>query len=300
VLRRLSHLLKLSMPVLMDRAFPVDPDLERGYNVSLSRSDFTNLFSTWSSRSESLRGRAEVQLDCVYGAGPSERIDLYRCGDSNAPLLVFIHGGYWQRGDKAVFGFIAEPFINAGVDVALVGYQLCPLTDMSSIVSQIRKAMVWLWRNAGQLGVSAERINLCGHSAGGQLTGMMLATHWHVIGSDLPAGLIKTGIPISGLYQLEPLLHTTLNDALGMDSSVAHDNSPQFLRPTSDAPVLATLGGGETTQFHWQLEQFVEQWGTYGLSIQTFIEPVVDHFDVLNRLAESGSDIFQKVRAWLR
>jgi arylformamidase len=128
----------------------------------------------------------------------------------------------------------------------------------------------------------------------------MLATQWREIASDVPSDLIKTGIPISGLYQLEPLLHTTINDALGMDSSVAHDNSPQFLKPTSDAPVLATLGGGETTQFHWQLDQFVEQWRTYGLSIQTFIEPSVDHFDVINRLAEHDSSIFQKVRGWLR
>jgi arylformamidase len=288
------------MPVLMDREFPVDPDLEKGYNVSLSRSDFPNLFSVWSSRSENFRAGADARLDCVYDDGPSDRIDLFRCGDSNAPLLVFIHGGYWQRGDKAVFGFIAEPFIGAGVDVAMVGYQLCPRTDMSSIASQIRKAIVWLWRNASQLGISAKRINLCGHSAGGQLTGMMLATQWREIASDVPSDLIKTGIPISGLYQLEPLLHTTINDALGMDSSVAHDNSPQFLKPTSDAPVLATLGGGETTQFHWQLDQFVEQWRTYGLSIQTFIEPSVDHFDVINRLAEHDSSIFQKVRSWLR
>ena len=94
----------------MDRALPIDPELEKGYNVSLSRSDFSDLFSAWAGRSEKFRAGADARLNCVYGDGRCDRIDLFRCGDSSAPLLVFIHGGYWQRGDKSVFSFIAEYF----------------------------------------------------------------------------------------------------------------------------------------------------------------------------------------------
>jgi arylformamidase len=284
----------------MDREFPIDPELEQGYNVSQSRDDFQALLGVWARRSEAFRGGAEAQLDCAYDEGPRDRIDLFRCGKRNAELLVFIHGGYWQRGDKSGFSFIAEPFVETGVDVALVGYPLCPHTGVGSIVSQIRKAIIWLWRNAGKLGISSQRINICGHSAGGQLTAMMLATRWSKFASNVPTDLVKTGIPISGLYQLEPLRHTTINDVLGMDASVAHRNSPQFLKPLTQAPVLVTLGGTETEQFFWQMDQFVEQWGSFSPSIQTFIEPGVDHFDVINRLAQADSSIFQNVRAWLR
>ena len=284
----------------MDRLFPIDPDLERGYNVSLSRHDFQALLKEWIRRSEEFRISADSRLDCAYDHGPRDRIDLFRCGNSNAPLLVFIHGGYWQRGDKNWFSFIADAFVKSGVDLALIGYQLCPHTSMSSIVSQIRKAMVWLWRNARSLGISAERINLCGHSAGGQLTAMMLATDWNRVAADVPVFLVKTGIPISGLYQLEPLRHTTINDALGMDASCAHENSPQFLQPSTEAPILVALGGAETSQFHSQMDNFVEQWRSFGTTIETFIEPGVDHYDVINRLAESDSDIFNKVRKWLQ
>jgi len=284
----------------MDREFPVDSALEQGYNVSQSRDDFQTLLKEWAIRSEEFRMRADSRLDCAYDQGPRDRIDLFRCGNSNAPLLVFIHGGYWQRGEKSGFSFIAKAFVESGVDVALVGYQLCPHTNMSSIAMQIRKAMVWLWRNARSLGVAAERINLCGHSAGGQLTAMMLATRWDRIATDVPIFLVKTGIPISGLYQLEPLRHTTINDALGMDATCAHENSPQFLRPSTEAPILVSLGGAETEQFHWQMDQFVGRWKSSEAPIERFIEPGVDHFDVINRLAESDSEIFKKIRNWLQ
>jgi len=284
----------------MDKVFPIDSGLEQGYNVSLLRHDFQALLKEWIRRSEEFRISADSRLDCAYDQGPRDRIDLFRCGNSNAPLLVFIHGGFWQRGDKNWFSFIADAFVKSGVDLALIGYQLCPHTSMGSIVSQIRKAMVWLWRNARSLGISADRINLCGHSAGGQLTALMLATEWNRVAADVPVFLVKTGIPISGLFQLEPLRHTTINDALGMDASCAHENSPQFLQPSTEAPILVALGGAETGQFHSQKDQFVEQWRKFGTTIETFIEPGVDHYDVINRLAESDSDIFNKVRGWLQ
>ena len=284
----------------MDREFPVDSELEQGYNLSLSRPDFQTLLKEWALRSEEFRTRADSRLDCAYDQGARDRIDLFRCGNSNAPLLVFIHGGYWQRGDKNWFSFIAEAFVESGVDLALIGYQLCPHTSMGSIANQIRKALVWLWRNASSLGISTERFNLCGHSAGGQLTAMMLATEWGRVAADVPDLLVKTGIPISGLYQLEPLRYTTINDALGMDATSAHENSPHFLQPSTAAPILVTLGGAETSQFHWQKDKFVEQWGSYGTTIETCIEPGVDHYDVINRLTESDSDIFVKIRNWLQ
>ena len=284
----------------MDKGFPVDPELEKGYNLRLLRDDIQQLFEDWMERSELFRSGADAQFSCAYDEGPRDRLDLFHCGNKDAPLLVFIHGGYWQRGDKSMYAFIAEPFIQRGVDVAMIGYQLCPETDMSTIVAQIRKAIVWLWRNAAQLEISPDRINVCGHSAGGHLTAMMLATFWSQFGDDLAHKLIKSGIPMSGLYQLEPLCHTTINDALGMDAADAHRNSPYFLRPSTNAPILVTIGGGESAQLHWQTDQLVERWSRYQVPIETHVEDAVDHFDLINRMAQGDSAIFAKVHAWLR
>ena len=284
----------------MPGELPIDSELEKGYNLRLLRDDFQQLFEVWTASSEAFRTNADAQLDCAYDDGARDKLDLFRCGERGAPLFVFIHGGYWQRGDKSVFSFIAEPFVERGVDVALIGYQLCPETDMSSMVEKIRKAITWLWRNATQYGISPDRINISGHSAGGHLTGMTLTTQWPQLGDDLPDNLVKTAIPMSGLYQLEPLRHTTINDALGMDASVAHRNSPCFLKPSTDAPILVAIGGSESAQLHWQANQFVEQWRRYQAPIETHIEADVDHFDLVNRLARSDSEIFNKVHAWLR
>ena len=215
-------------------------------------------------------------------------------------MLIFIHGGYWQRGDKNWNSFVAEPFIEAGVDVALIGYTLCPQTDIASIGAQVRKAIFWIWNNAARLGLSSERVNLGGHSAGGHLTALMLATDWQQVAENAPIDLIKTGIPISGLYQLEPLRQTSLNKALGMDANCACENSPQFIRPATMAPILAILGAAETGQFHWQMEQFVQKWQRLGVEVGTHLEPGVDHYDVINRLAQADSAIFRRVYDWLQ
>ena len=284
----------------MNRAFPIDPELEKGYNVRLLRDDFQQLYEDWTTRSSEFRNNASGRLELAYDNGSRDKLDLFHSGNTGAALLVFIHGGYWQRGDKSVFSFIAEPFVERGVDVALIGYQLCPDADMNSMVEQIRKAIIWLWRNAPDLGISADRINLCGHSAGGHLTAMMLTTRWRKLGGDLPDDLVKTGIPMSGLYQLEPLRHTTISDALGMDASVAHSNSPHFLKPATNAPVLLTIGGDESTQLHWQTDQFIQQWDHYQVPIARHVEADVDHFDLVNRLARSDSELFKKARAWLK
>ncbi|WP_272011440.1 alpha/beta hydrolase [Roseovarius sp. ZX-A-9] len=284
----------------MTRTIPVDPTLEHGYDVRLLRSDFAELSQSWAERSAALRKNATVKLDRRYGPGEKDLMDLFLCGEKEAPLFVFIHGGYWQRGDKAMYSFVAESFLKAGVDVAIVGYELCPSATMASMAGKIRSALVWLWQNGAAEGINKDRINVSGHSAGGHLTGIALATDWPSFNLDVPKNLIKSGIPISGLFQLEPLLRTTISDALHLDESKAKALSPQFLPPATTAPILVTLGGGETPQFHWQADEFVAQWSTFEAPIEKYAEPDVDHFDVVNRLSSSESEIFRKTLAWLR
>ena len=284
----------------MARTIPIDPVLEQGYNVRILREDFEAMTENWTSRSQALRASADRSLDCAYDSGARDKLDIFRCSKIDAPLFAFIHGGYWQRGDKSIYSFVAEPFLASGANVAIIGYELCPNTDLPGIVDKMRKAIGWLWQNSTDLGVSSDRINVSGHSAGGHLTAMLLATRWDEFDTALPADVIKTGIPISGLYQLEPLRQTTIGDALQLNDHSCHNNSPQFLRPVTSAPVLVTLGGSETPQFHSQTDQLLEEWSRYGVRLEHHIEPGVDHFDVINRLADGGSKIFQRTRSWLR
>ena len=283
----------------MERTIPIDPILEKGYNVRLLVDDFDGLINTWFQRSEQFRSTVDNSLNCKYDEGEKNKLDLFRCGKPNAPLYVFVHGGYWQRGDKSVYSFVAESFVRSGIDVALIGYQLCPESSMTGIVNQIRTALIWLWKNADNYAISKDRINISGHSAGGHITGMILATDWQQISSDLPNDLVKTGIPISGLYQLEPLRKTTIADALGLDDAESLALSPHFFEPITTAPILVTLGGAETPEFHWQTDQFVEKWELNKSPLEYHAEPEVDHFGVVERLASKDSQIFKKIKTWL-
>jgi arylformamidase len=170
---------------------------------------------------------------------------------------------------------------------------------MTNIVEKIQEAIIWLWRNADKHSISKNRINVSGHSAGGHITGMILATDWQKIANDLPQDIVKTGIPISGLYQLDPIRETTIGDALGLDDNESLELSPHFFEPKTDAPILVTLGGGETPEFHWQTNQFVEKWKDHDAPLDYHAEPDVDHFGVVERLASKDSEIFVKVKDWL-
>ena len=283
----------------MERTIPIDPILEKGYNVRLLVDDFDGLIEKWSKWSEDFRANADSSLNCQYGDGEKDKLDIFRCGMPNAPLFIFIHGGYWQRGDKSIYSFVANSFVNSGIDVALIGYQLCPGATMTNIVDKIREAIVWIWNNADEYSISKNRINVSGHSAGGHITGMVLATCWKEVSKNLPDNLVKTGIPISGLYQLNPIRETTIADALGLDDAESLALSPHFFEPKTDAPILVTLGGGETPEFHWQTDNFVNKWKGFKASLDYFAEPDVDHFGVVERLANLESQIFTKVKSFL-
>ena len=283
----------------MERTIPIDPTLEKGYNVRLLVNDFDALIEKWSNWSEDFRANVDSSLDCQYGKGEKDKLDIFRCGKPNAPLFIVIHGGYWQRGDKSIYSFVANSFVNSGIDVALIGYQLCPGARMTNIVDKIREAIVWIWNNADEYSISKNRINVSGHSAGGHITAMILATDWKEVSKNLPDNLVKTGIPISGLYQLNPIRETTIADALGLDDAESLALSPHFFEPQTQAPILVTLGGGETSEFHWQTDNFVNKWKGLKASLDYFAEPDVDHFGVVERLANLESQIFTKVKSFL-
>jgi len=278
----------------------VDPNLEANYNIASARGGLDQVMQRWSASSAAFREQADASLDCAYGPGERERIDIFRCGASAAPLYVYLHGGYWQRGDKSLYSFIAAPFLDAAVDVAIIGYPLCPQVSMTDLVGKVRQAIGWLYHNADQLGVNRDRINLSGHSAGGHLTAMAVCCDWPDFDEKLPRELLKTAIPFSGLYQLEPLLQTSISDALHLTPAEVNRLSPASLQPETQVPLLTIIGGAETAEFFRQTDLLIEKWSGSLAQIERHVEPEVDHFDLIDRLASPDSQIFQRIINWLR
>ncbi len=272
------------------------------YNLRAGRPDYeVTVIPRWAERSEAARATVSNQLDVRYGNGRKQMLDVFTCTDPMAPTLVYFHGGYWQRGDKSIYSFLAEPFVASGSNVVVVGYDLCPSVTITQISGQAREALAYLWRNAAALAINRDRLTVMGHSAGGHITQMMLATRWSLYGADLPADLIAAGIPVSPLSYLEPVRRTeNLNAGIRMTPEEANRESPMINHPpVTNAPQMVVVGGAETTEFHRQSQMYIDAFATAERPMELYIVPDVDHFDELNTLADPNSTFFTKTRAIL-
>lgn len=272
------------------------------YNLRAGRPDYEEtVIPGWTQKSQAAREALDCALDRRYGDGDKQKLDVFRCGDPTAPTLIWIHGGYWQRGDKSVYSFLALPFVRAGANVVVVGYDLCPSVSMTRISEELREALSYVWSEGAALGLNSDRITVMGHSAGGHLTQMMMATDWAARDDRLPADLVKAGIPVSPLSYLEPVrLTDALNANLQMDPGEADAQSPMTHHPpVTNAPQLLVVGGAETDEFHRQAQMYLDRFATNERPMEMYVVPGVDHFDELNVLADPASPFFAKTCAML-
>ena len=275
-------------------------ELERQYNVRDSRADYeTKIVPDWINRSAITRTNLKSAIDISYGKSEKQKLDFFSSADINSPTVIFFHGGYWQRGDKSVYSFLANSFVKNNINFLAVGYDLCPKISITQIVSQAQEAIVWIWQNANKLEINKDKFIVSGHSAGGHITGMMMGTEWNKISSDLPNNLILAGIPISALNLLEPIRHTTLNDALKMDKEEAKSQSPIYLPPKTNAQQLIVYGANETDEFHRQSNIYYEKFKSQERKIERFIVPDADHFDEMNDLSNESSEFFKKMKKFI-
>lgn len=277
-------------------------EFDAQYNLRAGRPDYeVTVIPDWVKRSEDARANLKGQTDIRYGEGEKQKLDVFNTNPQSAPVIVYIHGGYWQRGDKSIYSFLAKPYTEAGVNVVVVGYDLCPAVSITRITEEVREALVYIWRHASDLGLNRERITVMGHSAGGHITEMMMATQWQTINKDLPDDMVKSGIPISPLSYLEPVrLTEALNAGIRMDEREAEAESPMTNHPPiTNAPQLVVVGGAETDEFHRQAQMYVDKYSSDERKIDLYVVPDVDHFDELNVLADSDSEFFKKTLAML-
>jgi arylformamidase len=236
-------------------------------------------------------------LDVAYGDAEGERLDIFPAAGDRRPVMVFIHGGYWQRSDKSEVAFLAEPFVKAGITLVSVNYDLCPAVTLDRIVAEARAACAWVWRNIVARGGDRERIFVCGNSAGGHLTAMMLATDWPTLDAALPHDLLKGGVAISGIYDLEPLLHTSINDAVRLDAAAARRNSPVYLQPPTAAPAVIAVGALESPEFQRQTRLLADTWKN--TPSRVIVAEGCHHFNILLRMTEAADPLMQATLAMM-
>jgi len=233
---------------------------EQQYNARLAIPDHPQIFARWKEASRAARQVLPCVLDVAYGSGPNEALDIFTARGSSRALLTFLHGGFWRALDKADFSFIAQPFVERGVTVAVVNYALAPSVPVETIVRQTLAAHAWLYRNCEGYGAPRQRVYVCGHSAGGHLTAMMLAAVWSAYAQGLPDDLIKGGLAISGVYDLEPLLHVSFNSDMRLDASSVRKLNPVLYRPLRAVPLYTSVGGDESREFKRQNRLIARTW----------------------------------------
>lgn len=264
---------------------------EREYNARAMIPDAEQIFARWSEQGAATRRMRPCLIDVPYGDTEFERLDLFPSRGDDTPLLVFIHGGYWRALDKSDFSWIAKPYTDHGITVAMPNYGLAPKTPIEDIVRQVLRSIAFLYRNADRYGFDRRRIYVTGHSAGGHLTAMMMAALWPVYASDLPRDLVKGAFPISGLFDLEPLLYAPfVNNDIQLTPERIAPLSPAYMPPATDAPLFTAVGGEESSEFRRQTALLGERWKKN--FVRDVPMPGFNHLTVVDELANPASPLF--------
>lgn len=245
-----------------------------------------------------LRASLPGRYDLQYGTSAIESLDYFPAANhaQDAPLLVFIHGGFWRRLHKDDFTWVAPAYVERGVSVAVVNYGLAPSTTLDEIVRQTRDAMAWLYGHAAELGFNRNRIVVSGHSAGGQLACMMLATDWPALDASLPNKLLAGCIALSPLADLAPLAHVPmLHNDLDFTSERIAAFSPARLKPIAGAPLIGAVGGKESDEFKRQLALIASAWPSCWQ--REIAMPADDHLSLCEAFAKPGTPLFNATLA---
>lgn len=264
---------------MLYRDFVTQEAIDREYDPMRGR-DPVALLTGWRERSERTRARHRVTLDVPFGPSLAERMDIYHATRNNAPVHLFFHGGYWRSLGHREFGFIVDELVTKGITVAVVNYALCPAVAFGEVVRQSQAALAWVYRHAESLGVDREQISVSGHSAGGHLCAMLLATDWEGV-YGLPNELIRGALMLSGLYDLRPFPWSWLQPKLQLTGRDVASYSPLFLPARVPATVHLCAGGKESTEFARQMNDYAEYLRQQGLTTTTALLPDDDHFSIL-------------------
>jgi arylformamidase len=262
-------------------------DYEVEYNNRARVPENPELMAGWARDAAAYREQHAPQ-PIRYGAGARSTIDLFP-GDQQGPIVVFIHGGYWQALDGSFFSHCARGLNAHGIAVAVPTYDLCPDVTVDEIITQMRMASLELARLGRPLILS-------GHSAGGHLAACMLATDWQALDALLPKQLVIATYTISGLFDLGPLVETSINRALRLDQATARVVSPLFWKAPAHGSLDAVVGGNESAEYFRQSRTIVEQWARTGIPTRFGTVPDANHFTAIAPLADPASAMVVRLK----
>jgi arylformamidase len=282
---------------------------DRQYNARASVQDAEALIARYTQASQAALALPGAIRNQRYSPRPGDVLDIYlpnqpqsQAGQAQAaPVFMFIHGGYWRALGKDDSAFMAPALTQAGAIVVVPDYDLAPAVTLDHIVDQMRQAFAWVVRNIAIYGGDARNICVCGSSAGGQLVGMLLAKGWQE-DYDLPASATPaSAFPLSGLFDLQPLITTHINGWMQLDDASAMRNSPRFLLPDSRTHAQCQLrvacGEFESREFHRQSREYLAAWNARCLPGQWVEAPATNHFDLPLQLADAQSTVHQTALA---
>jgi arylformamidase len=270
------------------RDIPDRATLDREYSPSSCVPDIMVFITAYIERSaEARRLHGDVRT-VVYGPDEEERIDLFLpAGVQTPPLMVFIHGGYWQELSKSEASAPATGFNAQGVAYAAVNYGLAPKATLAEMVERCRRAIAHLHRDAANLGFDPDRIYVSGSSAGAHLAAMTTLTDWSRLAA--PSDVIKGAIFLSGVFDLRAIPLTYVNDPLGLDQVEAMRLSPLLLvdgTPAVLPPTVVAWGEHETGEFKRMSRDYAEALKRRGVAVNAFEAAGRNHFDILFDLSE--------------
>lgn len=278
----------------MDRA-----TLDREYNARNSVADFDAELARFVALSADARAALPMRPDLVYDPESGMALDWF-AGRPGGPALLWIHGGYWRALSKAEQSLVAPGLVAAGAHVAVMDYSLAPAASLDRIVHQVRTALAWVAAHAATYGADPARIYAAGHSAGGQLVGMLLAPGWHDRYGVQP-DVLRGGVTLSGLFELEPVRLSHINDWLGLDPEAVGRLSPQRLLPPPPAPrLLASVGGRESGEFRRQTADYAAAYAAAGHDALVVPQPDRHHFDIVAAFGDAADPLCRAVRAFMQ
>jgi arylformamidase len=261
-------------------------DYDKEYNTRAYAPDHLEVLDRIARGAATYRAKAaaakRAEFDLRYGATPRQMVDLfYSNAGPDAPLAVYIHGGFWRALQPSAFSEVAAGLNARGITVALPGYDLAPAVGIGDIVGQMHAALLFLHRKFGK------RMLVLGHSAGGHLAASMIATDWTKLGA--PADLVPAGMGISGLYDLAPLVHTAMNADWKLTAEEARRLSPVLMPAPKGKIFDCVVGGIESAEFLRQSRELADVWGKAGVTTRYDAPAGIHHFTVIEPLTDPDS-----------